>query len=156
MGPREARFDAVLLLANRDDLPRNLWLTHPDIVHYIDTDEAPERVEAAIHELCAIKDVFEHMKTFLRGKLAENGLQLREDSMNCWRFCTGLSRDSPDQVVATAILTNYLWKNGKAAWLKHRKHLEANMKAMVESGDCKTWKEAVYKAVKQGGFIFAA
>lgn len=151
---RAYRFDAVILLANRDDLPRNLWLTHPDIVRYIDTDQCPELVEPAIRQLCKITDVYHHLEAFLREKLAEHGLSLREDSMYCWRFCSGLSHDSPEKVVAFAILTTYLWKNGKEAWKRHRHKVEASMCSMYESGECETWKAAAYAAVKRHGFVF--
>lgn len=151
---RDARFDAVVLLANRDDFPRNVWWTHRDIVDFVENDAHPERVEPAVHGIIQENQPNARMKDLLNTLLSERGLAIREDSQLCWSFISGLSQDPPDKVVAIAQLTAYLWMNGRQAWQKHRIRAENEVARLFERGEAYTWTECVQIAIKRHGFIF--
>lgn len=151
---RDARFESVLLLANRDDLPRNIWWTHPAIVRFVEHDENPEAVEAAVMEIKRDPYPARRLRTLLKTQLGLQGLPLRPDSHLSWSFISGECKELPDKVVAIAQLTAYLWTNGRDAWIRHRKTMEDEVNRLYNIGAAYTWVECVRVAIKTKGFVF--
>jgi hypothetical protein len=149
---RDARYDAVLLAAGRDDIPKTLWITHPVIHNYIETDRDPERVPEAIKEV--LQNPQDRLLNMLRTMLRVNNMPLRTDSHLCWAFINGTCVESPDRVVALTKLTSYLWLGGRTAWMRNRDFAERELERLYGMGAAYTWVECVHIFVRQHKFVF--